>query len=272
MSNLSKSPLVTIIITNFNKSFFVLKALNSCLKQKYKKIEIIFFDDRSTDNSVKKVKEFKKKYNHGFKIILNSQKKNFSAPTNQLLAIKKSLNYAKGKYISLLDADDYFHKNKIYEIVKIFKENKTKIVLDQPIYKYKNRLTKKNFTNNLIKNKWPKFPPTSCMSFEKKTLKKTLKKIDYKKFPNLAIDFYLAVYYSIVLKNFYINDSHLTYYRQVKDGTDSKYLKFRSKQWWIRRKEAFDFLNQLLSKEKLGTNKSLDYVLTNLFNNLFDKN
>ena len=272
MLNKSRKPLVTIIITNFNKSIFILKALNSCLKQKYEKIEIIFFDDKSSDNSLKKVIDFKKKNNLKFKIISNLNKKNFSAPINQFLAVKKSLNYARGKFVSLLDADDYFHKNKIFEIVKILKKNKVKIVLDQPIYRYKKKLIKKKFSNIIFKNKWPKFPPTSCMSFEKKKLIKVINKINYKKFPNLAIDFYLAVYYSIVLKDFYIHDSHLTYYRQVNDGTDSNYIKFKSKNWWIRRKEAFDFLNSLLSKNKLSTNKSLDFMLTSLFNNLFNKN
>ena len=70
---------------------------------------------------------------------------------------------------------------------------------------------KKNFYNIRHKNKWPKFPPTSCMCFEKKTLKEVLKKIEFKRFPNLGIDFRLAVYYSIILNKFYIHKSHLTY-------------------------------------------------------------
>ena len=61
MPGLSKNALVTIIITNFNKSDFVLKAINACLNQKYKNIEIILFDDKSSDNSLKKIINFKKK-------------------------------------------------------------------------------------------------------------------------------------------------------------------------------------------------------------------
>ena len=271
MPNLKSNPLVTIIITNYNKSSFIINALNSCLRQRYENIEIIFFDDKSSDDSLKKIKRFKKINNLNFRIISNLRKKENSAPINQMIAVKKSLSYAKGKFISLLDADDYFHKNKISEIVKILKKKKTKIVLDQPIYTFKNKQIKKKISNTNFKNKWPKFPPTSCMSFEKKTLIKVLKKVDFKKYPNLAIDFYLAVYYSVILKNFYIHDSNLTYYRQVIDGTDSNYLKFRSAKWWIRRKEAFDFLNSLLSKNKLSTNKSFDFMITNFLNNFFVK-
>lgn len=266
MPGLNKSNLVTIIITNFNKSDFILEAITSCLSQKYKNIELVFFDDKSTDNSLKKIINFKKKNNLDFRIISNKRKKNFSSPINQFIAIKKSLKFSKGKFISLLDADDYFHKNKIFEIIKVFNRKNTKIVLDQPIYKYKNKIIKKDYSNKITKNKWPKFPPTSCMTFEKKTLVKVLNKINFKKFPNLAIDFYLAVYYSIIIKDFYIHRSHLTYYRQVSDGTDSNYAKYKNKKWWVRRNEAFEFLNSLLSKNKMPANKSLDYMLTKLIN------
>ena len=266
MIKLDKNPQISIIITNFNKSNFFLKAINSCLIQKYQNIEIIFFDDKSTDSSIKKIIKFKKDNKLDFRIILNKKKKFFSSPINQFLAIKKSLKFAKGKFVCLLDADDYFHENKIYEIIKIFKKKDTKIVIDQPIYLYKKKVIKKKYSTYILKNKWPKFPPTSCMSFEKKTLNKVIREIDYKKFPNLAIDFYLAVYYSIILKNFYIHKSHLTYYRQVIDGTDSKYVKFRNKKWWIRRNEAFNFLNTLLTKNKVPPNKGFDYTLTKIIN------
>ena len=106
------------------------------------------------------------------------------------------------------------------------------------------------------------------MCFEKKTLKNVLKKISFKKFPNLAIDFRLAVYYSLILKQFFIHKSHLTFYRQVEESMDSKYIKYRSKEWWKRRQEAFEFLNLILKKNKLPINKGLDFFVTRLFNKI----
>jgi glycosyltransferase involved in cell wall biosynthesis len=264
---MNKDPLVSVIITNFNKSKYILESVKSCLRQTYKKKEIIFFDDKSTDTSLKKIKDFKIKNKLKFKIISNLNKKENTAPINQIIAVKKSLNFTKGKYVFLLDSDDFFHKNKIFEITDIFKKDKRKkMILDLPIYKYKKKEVKKIFINKNLKNKWPKFPPTSCMCFEKKSLENIMRKIEFNNYPNLAIDFYLAVYYSIILKNFYIHKSHLTYYRQVDDGTDSSYLKFKSKKWWIRRNEAFDFLNNLLVKNKLPSNSSLDYFVTKFLN------
>jgi len=264
---MKKNPLISIIISNYNKSSFILKAVKSCIEQRYEQKEIIFFDDNSTDKSLKKIIDFKKKNKLKFRIISNLNKKTYTAPINQIIAIKKSLKYVKGDFVFLLDSDDFFHKDKLFEIIKIFKrDKKKKMILDLPIYKYKAKEVKKNYKTSKLKNKWPKFPPTSCMCFEKKSLQKVINTIDYKKFPNLAIDFYLAVYYSIILKNFYIHKAYLTYYRQLNDGTDSSYLKFRNKRWWVRRKEAFDFLNELLMRNKLPSNKGFDFYITSFLN------
>ncbi len=170
---MKKNPLISIIISNYNKSSFILKAVKSCIEQRYEQKEIIFFDDNSTDKSLKKIIDFKKKNKLKFRIISNLNKKTYTAPINQIIAIKKSLKYVKGDFVFLLDSDDFFHKDKLFEIIKIFKrDKKKKMILDLPIYKYKAKEVKKNYKTSKLKNKWPKFPPTSCMCFEKKSLQK----------------------------------------------------------------------------------------------------
>ena len=94
-----KNPLVTIIITNYNKSKYLVKALKSCANQKYRKLEIIFFDDKSTDNSLDKLYNFKYKNKIKLKIITNKKKIIKTAPVNQMIGIKSGLNKSKGKYI-----------------------------------------------------------------------------------------------------------------------------------------------------------------------------
>ena len=60
----------SIIITNYNKSSYLEKCINSCLGQTYKNIEIILFDDCSNDSSNKIYNKFKKK----IKIVENKKK------------------------------------------------------------------------------------------------------------------------------------------------------------------------------------------------------
>ena len=60
----------SILIANYNNENFIEDCINSLLHQTYKNIEIIFFDDQSSDNSVKKVKKFDK-----VNLIINSNHK-----------------------------------------------------------------------------------------------------------------------------------------------------------------------------------------------------
>jgi len=62
----------SIIITNYNKSFYLEKCIKSCFEQTYKNIEIILFDDCSNDGSNKIYNKFRKKLK-----IFENKKKNF---------------------------------------------------------------------------------------------------------------------------------------------------------------------------------------------------
>ena len=59
MSNID--PVVSILINNYNKEKFCEKAVKSAINQDYKSIEVIFFDDGSSDLSLKKIMKIKKK-------------------------------------------------------------------------------------------------------------------------------------------------------------------------------------------------------------------
>ena len=51
--------MISILITNYNKSKFLKKTINSLKINSYKNYEIILFDDASTDDSLVKLKEFR---------------------------------------------------------------------------------------------------------------------------------------------------------------------------------------------------------------------
>ena len=55
-----KKNLISVLITNYNKSRFLTKSLKYICNQDFEDYEIILYDDASTDDSIKIIKKFKK--------------------------------------------------------------------------------------------------------------------------------------------------------------------------------------------------------------------
>jgi glycosyltransferase involved in cell wall biosynthesis len=106
-----KLPLVSIIMTCFNGEEFLEKAIKSILNQTYSNWELIFFDNNSNDNSKKILEKFKDKRIKYFK---NNKKTNLGEVR------ELSYNKCNGDFISFLDVDDTWVKNKLTEQVKVF--------------------------------------------------------------------------------------------------------------------------------------------------------
>ena len=94
----------SIVIPNYNKEKYIRRCLNSIFTQSIKKqnYEVIVIDDGSTDSSVDIIREYDVK-------LLNSNRLGAGGARN------KGINIAKGKYIILLDSDDYLYKNDVLE-------------------------------------------------------------------------------------------------------------------------------------------------------------
>ena len=129
---LEKNILVSILINNYNNELFIKKCVQSCLNQSYKNLEIIIYDDVSSDKSKEYIKNIK---NKRIKKIFNRKKYFKTGRLNQLKAINRSFLKSKGKIIFLLDGDDAFLKNKVKYFVDTFKKNKKlEFLQDNPIY------------------------------------------------------------------------------------------------------------------------------------------
>ncbi len=107
---------VSIIIPCYNQGKYVSDAINSALKQTYNDIEIVVFNDGSTDNSAEIIKSFADKYNN---ILFFDEKENKGVINARNMAIEA----ANGEYILPLDADDTIEPTYIEKAVKILKEN-----------------------------------------------------------------------------------------------------------------------------------------------------
>ena len=258
-----KHPLVSVLINNYNKGNYCVKAVSSILQQSYKNIEIIFEDDFSGDYSLDKIKKIR---SNKIKIIENKLRGKIYS-FNQLDAIFRSLKKSKGEIICILDSDDFFAKNKIKEVVNFFRINKkSEILFDRPIIHNTNKTFKSHVRYKIRKNKWPVFPPTSCLSIRKASLIKNQKKILIKKFKEVWFDFRIAAYYSLKKKQFNILNKHLTYYRNYSTSYDKKYKKFLNLFWWKRRYQAFEFINYIDKDFHFRNRFSFDYLVTRIVN------
>lgn len=104
----------------YNCEKYLHEALESVLGQTYKNIEVICVDDGSTDDSLKILREHRKRDNR-VKVI--QQQNQFAG-----VARNNGLKIVSGKYVMFLDSDDIFEKNMISSLVKIAESKKTDIV------------------------------------------------------------------------------------------------------------------------------------------------
>ena len=99
---------ISIIVPVFNAEKTLERCINSIVGQSIiSKIEIIFVNDGSTDNSESIIREYQKKYEDT--IVLINQKN--SGPS---MARNNGISNAKGQYIGFVDADDYISSD-MYE-------------------------------------------------------------------------------------------------------------------------------------------------------------
>jgi glycosyltransferase involved in cell wall biosynthesis len=98
---LIEKPLVSILITTYNRSNLLKRAINSVLNQSYPNYEIIIVDDCSIDETDKTIGENYKGYCN-IKYFKNSENKGNAFSRN--VAFQNS----RGKYLSFLDDDDYW--------------------------------------------------------------------------------------------------------------------------------------------------------------------
>jgi len=109
------NPLVSIIMNCHNGEKFLQQSLISILNQSYKNWELIFWDNKSNDESKKRFLKFKDKR---FKYFISKKYNKLYKARN--LAIKKS----RGKYVCFLDTDDIWKSSKLKKQVDFLNKNK----------------------------------------------------------------------------------------------------------------------------------------------------
>jgi len=114
------TPFFSIIIPTYNRSRFLLEAINSVYKQSFSDWELIIVDDGSTDNTKKQVQ------------LLENRKTRYTY-TNKVersRARNIGIDMAKGQYVCFLDDDDIILPNHLHT----FYEHLSNYISDDVIY------------------------------------------------------------------------------------------------------------------------------------------
>jgi len=106
MSRSENFPLVTAFVGCYNHSRFVEQCLDSVKHQTYPNLQVIIFDDCSKDNSVAVIDTWLKKHRLDWQFIPHKRNIGICASLNEVLRL------ARGKYISMVAADDVWLSDK----------------------------------------------------------------------------------------------------------------------------------------------------------------
>lgn len=95
-------PLVSVLMTAYNREVFIAEAIESVLASTYIDFELIIVDDGSKDATVKIAQSYAKKDSR-IKVYINE--KNIGDYPNR----NKAASFAKGEYLMFVDSDDTIH-------------------------------------------------------------------------------------------------------------------------------------------------------------------
>ncbi|MBE14635.1 MAG: glycosyl transferase [Cytophagaceae bacterium] len=112
--------LVTVITPLYNAEAFISQAIESVLSQTYPHWEHLIIDDCSSDTSRAIAQDYATKDN---RIQLHTLSRNSGAA----IARNKATSLAKGSYIAFLDADDFWHPQKLEKQLQAMQQSEASV-------------------------------------------------------------------------------------------------------------------------------------------------
>lgn len=112
--------LVSIISVAFNSEATIRKTIESVLEQSYPKIEYIIVDGNSKDNTVAVANSYKGAFfEKGWNYVIVSE------PDKGMYdGLNKGAKLAKGELIGQINTDDWYEKNAVETMVKLYEQEK----------------------------------------------------------------------------------------------------------------------------------------------------
>lgn len=135
------TPLVTVIVTAYNRAKTIERTMQSILKQTYQNIEIVVVDDGSTDNTIEILNKI---HDDRIRIVRHPKNKGVTAAKNT------GLDNIKGEWFVFVDSDDEIVPEAIETLIKIPLEfDPTITAVDSGEFDTgSNKLAEKNLTRN----------------------------------------------------------------------------------------------------------------------------
>ena len=103
--------MLSVLMTAFNREDYITEAIESVLSSTYKNIELIIVDDKSTDTTVKIIRQYQIK-DERIKLFINEI--NIGDYPNR----NKAVSYAQGEYFIFVDSDDKTYKDSFDYLMK----------------------------------------------------------------------------------------------------------------------------------------------------------
>lgn len=267
----------SVILATFNGEKFLKKQLDSILSQTEQVDEILVFDDKSSDDTINILKEYRNKYSI-ISIFQNERQLGFA------LNFWQGLRIANYDIIIFSDQDDIWLPNKVKIIKNTFSKNKDLFSLntayelidsnDKKIKNYKNKRFKDNgkLTNVDFKKfiKSPRYPGMAM------AINNEFKDILIRDNENYvyAHDWYINQKAASIGKMFFLN-SVTTLYRQHCDNTYGVSTQLGKKDLIKSRKIILkNEINQCLILSVLYKNTKYEKYIQNIIkvNNIREKN
>jgi glycosyltransferase involved in cell wall biosynthesis len=117
--------MIYVLIPTYNRQKFLPQAINSLLKQSYNDFKIVIYNDGSTDNTSKILKEYSLKYKDRFILLGESENHGVNYSRNRLI------QYALGSvadYFVWQDSDDVSVYSRLKELEEAIKRQQADIL------------------------------------------------------------------------------------------------------------------------------------------------
>ena len=242
---------IDIIIPNYNKSQYLEECINSVVSQTFKNWKLYIVDDFSTDNSLQVIE----KYNTLNNINIIKLKKNKGPAFCRNLGVRIS----SSPYISFLDSDDLWAKNKLEKQIIFMIKNKFSFTFSD-YYWFKN-INSKDYKSTQISNSlsFREFLNNSSINSSTMILKRDI--IKNTRFKNVNHEDYL--FKCDILRSgvvaYKINDK-LAYYRIIKTSRSSNKFVNLFYLWKINSKyNKLNFFKNLISVISISINSLKKY-------------